>query len=178
MNTLEPSKNVVWRPKNISRKNTLKKRYVFLMFSSDFHISDPNPGNSWARLNHQETLSGGKKPHFSQKCIQSADVLCTHEPGQCLVSLCGALCIFEYFQLQTRKTFQIVSKNTFSRIFNSRPEFSRIGGDNSKTQKAHFQSCGDHFWAFSAPRPQKAPIFAHFQLQIRKAFQIVRKAHF
>ena len=123
--------------------------------------------------------------HFQSSIKQSADVLRTHEPGQCLVSLCGALCIFEDFQLQTRKTFHIVSKNTISRIFSSRPEFSRIGGDNSKTQKTHFQSCGDNFWsifsskapkgthfrAFSAFAAKIAPdsceklIFEHFQLK-------------
>ena len=31
-----------WRQKvTFCRKNTFKKRYMFLMFSSDFHISDP-----------------------------------------------------------------------------------------------------------------------------------------
>ena len=85
---------------------------------------------------------------------------------------------FEYFQLQTRKTFQIDSKNTFSRIFSSRPEFSRIGGDNSKTQKAHFQSCGGHFGACSASRPQKPLIFEHFRHLQRRSLQIAAKSWF
>ena len=108
---------------------------------------------------------------FPSRSPKSADMLRTHEPGQCLVSLCGALCIFEYFQLQTRKTFQIVSKNTCSRIFSSRPEFSRIGGRQFKDSKnsfsilrgaflEHFELTGPkrtHFQAFPAFAAKIAP---------------------
>ena len=87
--------------------------------------------------------------------------------------------IFEHFQIQTRNKLQIAPKSTFSTIFNSRTEFSRTRGEISKTQKAHVQSCGRHFEAFSAPRPQKAPMFEHFQLQTRKTLQIAPKGtHF
>ena len=42
MSTLKPSKHVGLEAKNvIFRKNAFKNKYVFRMFSSDFHLSDP-----------------------------------------------------------------------------------------------------------------------------------------